>query len=1050
MFAGIRSKRLGFLILGLALMGLGPIRARALAPDRLLTQCRLDTWGIKDGLPLRDITALAQTADGHVWIGTPVGLFRFDGSTFDRFDPANTPGLTSERITALTVNRRGNLLIGTERGGFGELAQGVFRPIGKVDSNWNITNVLAEAPDGTIWQGGNGSAVGMRVHGNDTKVIAGSDPVTALVPAPGGGAVFGLGSNGLQDADAAGVIRADPRQQKLPTLDIRCLMQARDGALWCGTDHNGVFRLLGSRVTAFTTKEGLSSDGVRTLCEDGSGRIFIGTTNGVSCYDGKRISTFTRTDGLPDPDVHAMMIDCEGALWVAAGTQLCHFSDTKLVPYTISDGTAIVTIFGTLAAADGGLWCATEKGLHRLHQGVDKTFEYDPAWPSAPIIGVVRGEGNSILACTRGRGEIRIVRVPDTAGPAGKQAASAPIVVKIRGFGARIVGERAGEFLGVTERGWFRFRDPAHIRYSGACDFGYIFSAHQDPRGDTWVSSVKGLFKIAGDRAQRIEIPAGEGGTAANQSQSVIDCDPEDADNILFVMESQIGRIHNGKVRLYGVRDGLPSGYPFQITRDRSSHVWVGDDSGIYRIGGGELDAYDRHIIPSLTARRFRAYDGIPAFPIDKLSAVRTTGGSLWFAGRSGITRVDPESLGEYSSPPPVTIESASIDTVALPASGERLTIKPGPGSFTARFAALSYVAPEDIRIQYMLEGFDERWVEAGDHRLVTYNSLPPGSYRFRIIASNADGFWNERGVSVAFDLQPHFYQMLWFRSLIASALLGGVIAFFLARARRMARRAHDLERQVSRRTSELQSAYNQLQGIKDELVAHNDVLGASQVMLKTQQEQLLATQEELAAANERLVELATTDGLTGLKNHRSFHERLAEEWELHCRSGSDLSLIMLDIDHFKQFNDTFGHPVGDLVLQGVAATLQAQSRPFDVCARYGGEELVVIAPHTDMASALALAERMRTAIQDAYWPYRQVTASFGVSTSVRGGSGGAENRDTGNGGDSARAATAHSWSDLIHEADAALYYSKRQGRNRVTHAWETMAERMVSMHVEA
>ena len=167
-----------------------------------------------------------------------------------------------------------------------------------------------------------------------------------------------------------------------------------------------------------------------------------------------------------------------------------------------------------------------------------------------------------------------------------------------------------------------------------------------------------------------------------------------------------------------------------------------------------------------------------------------------------------------------------------------------------------------------------------------------------------------------------------------------------------------------------------------------------------------------LEAANAELEALATTDGMTGLKNHRAFQEQLAVEVSRAGRYHMPLSLILLDVDHFKGFNDAFGHPAGDAVLKNVAHILQAGARETDLVARYGGEEFILLLPQTDAAGAALFAERLRASIEAAHWPLRAVTASFGVAC-LRPGI-----EDGGS---------------FIARADAALYLSKSGGRNRVT-----------------
>ncbi|MEQ1823045.1 MAG: diguanylate cyclase [Fimbriimonadaceae bacterium] len=168
-----------------------------------------------------------------------------------------------------------------------------------------------------------------------------------------------------------------------------------------------------------------------------------------------------------------------------------------------------------------------------------------------------------------------------------------------------------------------------------------------------------------------------------------------------------------------------------------------------------------------------------------------------------------------------------------------------------------------------------------------------------------------------------------------------------------------------------------------------------------------------LEEVNQKLELLAVTDGLTGLWNHRRFQEELENAFSSHQRMSWPLSLIFLDVDHFKQYNDAFGHPAGDDVLRQVAQTLTASSRSYEAVARYGGEEFAVIMPGTNKEQAILAAERFRTALESSSWSHRAVTASLGIATL-----------------DSAMGKA----KDLIQQADAALYASKQHGRNCAFH----------------
>ncbi len=188
---------------------------------------------------------------------------------------------------------------------------------------------------------------------------------------------------------------------------------------------------------------------------------------------------------------------------------------------------------------------------------------------------------------------------------------------------------------------------------------------------------------------------------------------------------------------------------------------------------------------------------------------------------------------------------------------------------------------------------------------------------------------------------------------------------------------------------------------------------------LQARSRQLEVMRDELAFQNQRLAEMAVCDSLTGLKNRRHFHEALDTSFSFAIRQRLPLSIVMLDVDQFKSYNDTFGHPAGDAVLSELAAMLLRNSREHDLVARYGGEEFVILLPATDPSAARLVCERARGMIERHNWRLRPITASFGVTTLGLGTTTPAQ---------------------LIDEADQALYHSKRRGRNRVTHFYDLMA----------
>jgi len=189
--------------------------------------------------------------------------------------------------------------------------------------------------------------------------------------------------------------------------------------------------------------------------------------------------------------------------------------------------------------------------------------------------------------------------------------------------------------------------------------------------------------------------------------------------------------------------------------------------------------------------------------------------------------------------------------------------------------------------------------------------------------------------------------------------------------------------------------------GHRSAVIRHDDITDRKEV------------EEALSQAHKRLLTLSKTDPLTGLKNRRALDASLARAVRSATCRGLPLSVALLDLDHFKALNDVFGHKAGDEALRDIGALLRDRLRSRDHAGRYGGEEFALILPDTTAEDALAIAERIRRAIEAHAWPQRTVTASFGVATFD-------EHHQTADA--------------LMAAADEALYDAKRQGRNRVRH----------------
>jgi diguanylate cyclase (GGDEF)-like protein len=301
----------------------------------------------------------------------------------------------------------------------------------------------------------------------------------------------------------------------------------------------------------------------------------------------------------------------------------------------------------------------------------------------------------------------------------------------------------------------------------------------------------------------------------------------------------------------------------------------------------------------------------------------------------------------------------------------------PGVERIELHYAGMSYVAPAAVRYRYRIDGFDRDWVDAGASRAAYYTNLPAGNYTFRVIASNNDGLWNNNGASISFALLPRWYETLWFRTLVALATFGLLIAVYQLRVWRLRNRASALTDEIAARTAALRSA------------------------------------------NAELTRLASLDGLTRIANRGAFDDRLAEAWSEHRRAGSPLAVLLCDIDAFKAYNDTYGHLAGDTSLAAVAGALAQRVRsPADLAARYGGEEFALLLADCGAAEAAGIAQHLLDTVRALQIEHRSsnaaghVTISIGVAVLVP---------DDTNQPDT-----------LVRRADEALYRAKAQGRDRV------------------
>ncbi|WP_404424720.1 two-component regulator propeller domain-containing protein [Nibricoccus sp. IMCC34717] len=750
-------------------------------------------WQEVKGLHTNSVAAILQTRDGFLWIGSYEGLFRYDGYEFKQFDASRVPIWHDSTVTCLTESTDGTLWIGHSRGGISTLKDGRFERR-ETPAGWSGEKVQAIADDGTgeIWALSSSGRLFSVTKGTVLTLPTATGevaPQIVRVPAIG----FCVLHAGVVYRLEVGV--AVPLSLPAEAGLVQGIARAAKGGLWAVAGGK-LWRLEGRDWSQIGGVLSIGDRPLSAMLEAADGRLFLATySSGVLSVDpgathAQRL--YTRGQGLPSEWALCLFEDREHGIWLGLGSRglqrLIEQKVEMLAPPDAWKGRSILTL---CQEKNGGFWVGTEgAGVYLTCDGTDwVSFDGSAGLKNSYVWslcdtadGLFAGSWIDVMRL-HGR---TFEPLPNVDLP------SAPITALLP---ARSGGVWIGSSQGLARwhQGHFSWVEPEAQR-----KLRNIRSILEQDDGVVWVTcNGEGLGRIQNGEVRQFLVGDGLPSDFLHGMAA-------DKDGTLWIGSRNGGlvRFKNGQFRAISVGHGFPSASLSQVEDDGLGFLWVTCREGIFRVSKADLNACADGYASQVNCTVFGLEQGLSTLVCassQSPSGLRAPDGRLAFAMDNGIALIDARTVRRNTMPPPIAIERVKVGDRVLADDlrpGSRVVIEPGGRQIEIQYASLSLASSAQSRYRYRLEGIDAAWIDAGRETRAVYSYLPPGNYRFRVIAANSDGVWNTEGRSLELRVTPFFWQTLWFQVVGVAVALAGLAWVTWTQARyKLVKRLSDLER---------------------------------------------------------------------------------------------------------------------------------------------------------------------------------------------------------------------------------------------------------------
>lgn len=794
---------------------------------------RLAKWTPPAGreLPQARIWTLLGSRDGSLWIGTDVGLAHWNNRELVIFaEPHGQVNSIVERsdgeIWFSFVQQYPHTaavcqVIGERTKCYGK-SEGL--PV-------STAAALAEDASGNLWFGNERTVV--RWNGGSSRTFSPqalkgnhADGVVAIAGAPDGSVWLGFAVRGpgvgLQKVVNDALKPFVSPELDSSTLIVNALLLDRHNSLWIGTERRGIYRIRGRTVDHFGSAEGLSSDFVDAFHEDREGDLWVATSRGVDCFRDLRVSSFTAREGLPMEEVDSVLVSRDGTVWVGGPENLASIKGGKvswIQSHKGLPGTQVTSLFQDHA---GRLWVGVDNALFIYEKGAFRPIRRRDGRSVGFVADLAEDGHHNVWAEVIGPPR-RLVRI---AGLIVQEEFPEPQMPAARKIA---VGPDGSIWLGLLSGDLARYN-------RGKVDI-FPFKSSPTPSRATMVNSV---------------LVTSNGAVLGATSFGVI-------------------AWKAGKQQTLTVKNGLPCNFVHSFITDDSGALWLYTQCGIVEIPKIELEKWWDDPGRVLEIQTVGALDGALPGWVPFQGAAKSPDGKLWFANYTALQVLDPASRKTNSIPPPLVIQNVIADNIRYDAGNSSLSLPANTGDLQIDYAALSFANPQKVAFRYKLEGRDKKWEDAGSRRQAFYTDLPPGHYRFRVIGSNNDGVWNERGATLTFSIAPAWYQAKLFQAACVVIAVLLALTAYRARIRRFAKTMGTLfDERLAERTRIARDLHDTLlQTIQGSKLVADDALETPTEPARMQKalEQLSewlqqAGLEGRSALNSLRVSVTTTDDL--------------------------------------------------------------------------------------------------------------------------------------------------------------------------------------------